>query len=355
MKKKAIIFCLSLLLITLCGVSSYIGFKVALDKQPTNNNFPVITTSTGNDNDNIPNVVAAVDKSVVEITTESVSHSSFMSDYVSEGAGSGVIVTEDGYIATNNHVIDNAKSVVVTTKDGKSYDAKIIGTDAQTDLALLKIEGKGLTAAKYGDSDKLAVGETAIAIGNPLGRLGGTVTSGIISAKDREINVANQTMHLLQTSAPLNPGNSGGGLFNTKGELIGIVNAKAGNASENLGFAIPSNTAKEILNALKDNGKVTGRFQIGIRTYDLSSKELAEQNGFSQPGLYISEIINDSNADDADLKEGDLLIKVDGKTVTSSKELRKILDGHKVNDKIKVSVERDKKEIDIDLTLKETK
>ena len=161
----------------------------------------------------------------MEVTTSSVQTNGIFAQYVTEGAGSGVIISEDGYILTNNHVIEGQSSIKVTTSDGQEYDATVVGTDDKTDIAVLKIEASGLTPAVIGDSDSLVVGETAVAVGNPLGELGGTVTDGIISALDREVTVEGKNMTLLQTSAAVSPGNSGGGLFNEKGELVGFVNA----------------------------------------------------------------------------------------------------------------------------------
>ena len=160
--------------------------------------------------------------------------------------------------------------------------------DAKTDLAVLKIEATGLTPAVFGDSDQLVVGETAVAIGNPLGELGGTVTSGIISALSRDVIIDGQTMTLLQTNAAINPGNSGGGLFNSAGELIGIVNAKSsGTGIEGLGFAIPGNTVKSVVEELMINGYVTGRLDTGIEVVDLTLQSTAFQYGVSRTGIYV--------------------------------------------------------------------
>ena len=196
--------------------------------------------------------------SVVEIKTESVSADAWMQQYVTEGAGSGVVMTADGYIMTNNHVIDGASKITVTTSDDKEYEAKLVGTDSITDIAVLKISAKNLTPATYGNSDQLAVGDMAVAIGNPLGELGGTVSAGIISALDRELAIDGKTMTLLQTDASINPGNSGGGLFNGDGQLIGIVVAKSsGSNVEGLGFAIPINKAADVAQQLMDKGYVS--------------------------------------------------------------------------------------------------
>jgi serine protease Do len=172
-------------------------------------------------------VASLTSDSVVEITTETVTTDSWMQQYVTNGAGSGVIVTQDGYIVTNNHVIDGASKISVRLKNGTTYTASLIGSDSKTDVALLKIGATGLKPVVLGNSESLKVGDTAIAIGNPLGQLGGTVTEGIISALDRELVIKGKKMSLLQTDAAINPGNSGGGLFNNKGELIGIVVAKS--------------------------------------------------------------------------------------------------------------------------------
>ncbi|MBQ0079432.1 MAG: trypsin-like peptidase domain-containing protein, partial [Eubacterium sp.] len=192
----------------------------------------------------ISQITEKTQKSVVEIRTESVASDSWMREYVTQGAGSGVIISSDGYIMTNNHVIDGARKITVTTIDEKSYSAKLVGTDPRNDVAVLKIKAEGLEAATYGNSDQLQVGDLAVAIGNPLGELGGTVTSGIISSLDRQLSIDGKSMNLLQTDASINPGNSGGGLFNDDGQLIGLVVAKSsGSDVEGLGFAIPINTA----------------------------------------------------------------------------------------------------------------
>jgi len=196
----------------------------------------------------IVEIAALTSESVVEIYTETVVNIGRFGSYIAEGAGSGVIISSDGYIVTNNHVIEGASKITVRLKNGVEHEAALIGRDSKTDLAVLKIQESGLQSAVFGDSDKLVVGELVVAIGNPLGKLGGTVTDGIISALSRNISVEGQMMNLLQTSAAVNPGNSGGGLFNRYGELIGIVNAKSsGSDIEGLGFAIPINVVKSAI------------------------------------------------------------------------------------------------------------
>lgn len=208
------------------------------------------STTTSVVNESLADVVAQISSSVVEINTviESESQGPFRRSQTAYGAGSGVIVTEDGYIVTNYHVIDSATQISVRLQNGEEYTARLINDDEEQDLALLKIDETNLNTATFEDSDTLRVGQTTLAIGNPLGTLGGTVTEGILSATDREITIDEETMNLLQTSAAINSGNSGGGLFDDAGHLIGIVNAKSSGLSiEGLGFAIPSNTVQDFL------------------------------------------------------------------------------------------------------------
>lgn len=293
--------------------------------------------------------------SVVEITTESVQNDIFMRQYVSEGAGSGVIISEDGYIVTNNHVINGATKIVVRLKDGKEYQGKLIGTDNQTDLAVVKIEATGLSPAIYGDSESLIVGDTAIAIGNPLGELGGTVTNGIISATDRQIQLENQTMTLLQTNAAINPGNSGGGLFNDQGQLIGIVVAKSsGSNVEGLGFAIPVNEVKTVVQSLMDVGYVQGRPVLGITIVNVNSAQMASYYGLSQQGIYVASLTEGTKAASSGLKVGDCIIAVEDKQIATTSDLTSILKTYKVGDKVKITVSRDGKLKTLDVELSES-
>ena len=212
--------------------------------------------STGyNDTLTITQVVDLVADTVVEIRTSSVAYDLFYGQYVTNGAGSGVIITENGYIITNHHVIVGAREITVRLTDGSEFAATVIGSDADRDIALLKINAKGLAFAKMGSSAKLSVGQEVIAIGNPLGSLGGTVTDGIISALDRSVTIEGHTMTLMQTNAAINPGNSGGGLFDMSGQLIGIVNAKESDTGiEGLGFAIPIDIAWETVKSIANGG-----------------------------------------------------------------------------------------------------
>ena len=221
--------------------------------------------------------------------------------------------------------------------------------DAKTDLAVLKIEATGLTPAVFGDSDQLVVGETAVAIGNPLGELGGTVTSGIISALSRDVIIDGQTMTLLQTNAAINPGNSGGGLFNSAGELIGIVNAKSsGTGIEGLGFAIPGNTVKSVVEELMINGYVTGRLDTGIEVVDLTSQSSAFQYGVSRTGIYVLSVTGTDG-----FRAGDQILTMDGASISSMDDYNRVLDAHQVGDTITVAVRRGNRQITLTMTLRQ--
>lgn len=292
---------------------------------------------------------------VVEITTEVMSTSMFYGQYISQGAGSGVIISEDGYIVTNNHVIEGASAITVTLRDKTSYEAELVGTDSELDVALLKIDAKGLKAATIGDSDKLKVGQKAVAIGNPLGQLGGTVTDGIISALDRDVVVGDQTMHLLQTDSAINPGNSGGGLFDGQGTLIGVVVAKqTGSEIEGLGFAIPINDAMAIIGDLKDHGYVTGKVALGVELMDVTNKLSARYYfGTNKIGCFINAVMDDSAAEKAGLEEGDRIISIDGEDITCAADVEEIISDKSVGDKIKVVVEREDEQKTVNVKLQE--
>lgn len=324
--------------------------------QAVDRNYNSISTTSNKNQLSVSEVVDLVEDAVVEIRTESVRTNAFYGEYITEGAGSGVIITENGYIVTNYHVINGASKVIVKLKNQNEYEATVIGSDSQTDLALLKIEEIKLTSAVLGNSDQLQVGETAIAIGNPLGNLGGTVTSGIISALGRELTVDGKKMTLLQTSAAVNPGNSGGGLFNAYGELIGIVNAKSSaNNVEGLGFAIPINTAKGIIEELMQNGYVSGRVKMGIQMVNIQDAQTAFKYGVNDYGVYIYQVEDNSPAKEAGLRSGDRIIEIDGEEIETTEDVQQIVLEHKVNDKIKVKVIRNNKKETFTVTLGEAK
>ena len=265
--------------------------------------------------------------------------------------GSGFVLTEDGYIVTNNHVVADANedSIVVQLYSGEEYPAAIVGTDSMNDVALLKIEAEGLQTITIGDSDQIEVGETVEAIGNPLGTLSGTVTDGIVSALERQVTIDGNNMTLLQTSAAVNPGNSGGGLFNASGELIGIVNAKStsdssGNAVDNIGFAIPINSVKTIIEDLISHGYVTGQIVLGVSLVDITDERTARYYGLDSTGVYIQSVESGSIADKGGLQAGDRLLSFGGVEVSTADELKAALASHSVGDRVEIKVSRNGRE-----------
>ncbi|WP_279123059.1 S1C family serine protease [Holdemania filiformis] len=322
----------------------------SVERRPQNlENIPVTSI-------NIPSVAALTQNSVVEIRTESVTNSLFLRQFVTEGAGSGVIISEDGYIVTNNHVIQDARAITVALHDGTTYEAQLIATDSKMDIGVIKIEASGLTPAILGDSDSLSVGEPVVAVGNPLGQLGGTVTDGIVSALDREIILNNERRNLLQTNAAINPGNSGGGLFNADGELIGIVVAKSsGEDVEGLGFAIPINDAKPIIEDLIAQGYVGGRVSLGVTALDLTSPQLAAQYGYKTPGVYVQSVVENSSAAAGGLQPGDCFVSINGTAIEAISDVTTILNDSSVGDQLEVTVKRDGKIVELIITLQEKK
>lgn len=302
----------------------------------------------------VTDVADATANSVVEITTESVTTGNFFQQQILTGAGSGVIITADGYIVTNNHVIEDSSKITVTLRDGTKHEAKLVGTDVQTDLAVIKIEANGLTPAVFGDSDDLKVGEQAIVIGNPLGQLGGSVTSGIISALDREITIGGQVMNLLQIDAAVNPGNSGGGLFNAKGELVGVINAKSsGEDVEGIGFAIPSNTAKKVADELMKNGYVSGRASLGISVVQIDDAQTALMYRVDNIGVYILSVNEGSAAEKAGLQAGDRIVTINDTEVMETADLTAVLSTLNVGDQVKLTISRSGKIGTATVTLQE--
>lgn len=293
-------------------------------------------------------VAAVVKPSVVEITTETASWSGRMGQLISTGAGSGVVLTQDGYIVTNHHVVSGAQSVSVRLSNGDEYGATVVGMDSKTDLAVLKIDANGLTPAVLGTSETLIVGEDAVVVGNPLGELGGTVTKGIISALDREITIDNEAMTLMQTDAAVNPGNSGGGLFNLYGELIGVINAKSsGTDIEGIGFAIPIDTAKPVIEDLMGYGYVTGRIDTGLTLVDIQGTQSARRYRVNRTGLYISE------SKHADLKSGDRITAVGGTEIADMASFNAAMDAYSVGDVAEITVERNDRNATVNIALTE--
>ena len=296
--------------------------------------------------------------------------------------GSGVIISDDGYIVTNAHVVDGAQSISVVLpdsyndtssksddsksssdsssddgEDNLTYTATLVGKDTQTDIAVLKIDAKGLTAAEFGTSADLQVGEASIVIGNPLGfSLANSVTAGIISATDRTLTVEDRTMNLIQTDAAINSGNSGGPLVNSYGQVVGINSAKmtstySSASVEGLGFAIPITQAKDIIDDLINYGYVKGRPQLGITCIDIDE---ATASLYNMPvGTYVRSVTPNGAAALAGIQEGDIIIGVNGEAVSTTKELNEKKNEHNAGDSITLTISRNGKDMEVKVTLQE--
>lgn len=294
------------------------------------------------------------------------SSSSSTTKYTTYSEGSGVIYLKSngkGYIVTNNHVISGSDKVQVVLASGKTVNAKVVGKDSTSDLAVLSIDAKYVTqTASFGDSKSLITGQTVIAVGSPMGsEYASSVTQGIISAPSRTITTSSNQQTVIQTDAAINPGNSGGPLVNSAGQVIGINSMKLsqstdGTSVEGMGFAIPSNEVVTIINQLVKNGKVT-RPQLGIKVISLSelSSAYKEQLGIKtnlKSGIYVASVTKNSAASAAGMKSGDIITKVDGTSVSDVVSLHEILYKHKIGDKVTVTVDRNGKTVNLDVTLK---
>jgi len=268
-------------------------------------------------------------------------------------SGTGIIMSEDGYIITNYHVVEDSSAISVTLENGDEFSAALVGSDEQSDLAVLKIDAESLTAAEFGDSDALEVGDTVLAIGNPLGTdLKGTLTDGIISAINRDIIVDGREMTLLQTNAALNSGNSGGPLINIYGQIIGINTMKISSyysSVEGLGFAIPISTAKGIIDELIEKGYVSGRPTLGIKGSDLPSSAAA----FYQvpQGVYVESVDTRSDAYVKGLMRGDIIVAINGITITTMDELKIAKNKYAAGDTVTLNIYRSGTYIDLDVVL----
>lgn len=321
--------------------------------------------------ENVPDFIAAADMTVhavVHIKTEVSMRNSIYDDFFFEffgippqptqplvATGSGVIITSDGYIVTNNHVVQNAIRLEVTLNDKRSFEAEIVGTDPSTDLALIKIDASDLPYLSYGDSDQIQVGEWVLAVGNPF-NLTSTVTAGIVSAKARNINIlgtAGAIESFIQTDAPVNRGNSGGALVNTKGELVGINAAIASNTGSYAGysFAIPVNIVKKVVTDFITFGELQ-RAYIGVTIRDIDS-EFAKEIGLDSPqGVYVVSVVENSSADDADIRAKDIIIEIEGKPINSVSHLLETIGQRNPGDRVSVKINRENKIIEKSLLLK---
>ena len=315
------------------------------------------STGTGLNTEQVADLVSP---SVVVITTEQVVYSQWSwygQNQVESGAGSGVIISSDGYILTCAHVVDGASNITVTIGD-KDYTATLVGEDTTSDIAVIKIDANGLTPATVGDSDSLKVGQNVMAVGNPLGELGGTVTGGMISALNRSVTIQGSssvnTMSLIQMDASVSPGNSGGGLFNMNGELVGIVNAKSSSSdAEGLGFAIPINDAIKVAQELLENGYVTGRPYLGITYLAVTDAQTASQLGVNAYGVYVVEVVKGGPAEKAGLQAGDRIVSVDGTEIASKDDLGTLMQKHAAGDTLSITIAREGQMQTVNVTLGE--
>jgi len=362
LKSNFVVFIMAILFALTIGFAVGSMNKEKAEAKPSNLQSEVysdiIKTVAGNSEISelsIKDIAKLTENSVVEITTESVIRGSRLGQYVYEGAGSGVIIGEDGYIVTNNHVIDDTSKIMIKLKNEEVYEATVVGRSSESDIAILKIDATSLQPVVLGDSDKLVVGDTAVVVGNPLGS-GATVTNGIISALDREIDLGDAVMNLLQTNAAVNPGNSGGPLFNGKGELVGIVVAKsAGEDIEGIGFAIPINDIKDTIYEIKTYGYIRGRVQLGVNLLEIDNAWDAMMYRLDSLGVYVRSVEEGSDAEKAGIKSGDRIISVNGKDITTADDIKKEVSAKSPGDKVSLGISRNGKEYNISIVLSEYK
>ena len=326
------------LVLAAVGIGCYFGGRHSAVPPQTANGIVSYLSGDSKTYSSTSEVVEAVADTVVEIRTETVT-TQWGHQYIVSGAGSGVIVGSGGelsYIVTNNHVIAGANDITVTTRAGESFAASLVATDDSADIAVVTVACDNLPVAVWGNSDDLKVGDDLIAIGNPLGSLGGTVTKGILSAAGRTISVGNFAMTLLQTDTAINPGNSGGGLFNMHGELIGVVNAKTTDEEiEGICFAIPANTARAVYNDLVQYGYLVGRATLNVEVAEGTIN--AGVNTQPQTIVYVTAV---KNAAEGTFMQYDRIDKINGATISSVLELNAVLAKIKPGDSVEVTVFR---------------
>ena len=366
------------------------GFSVMAQAETNDKHFSVVEAASNEDSLSIPEIAKKCRSSVVAIETETkVVYNNYdnyynpfgsmfgygygygyggrggrggTQEYTETAAGSGIIISEDGYILTNNHVISGADKITVYVNSGEddaeeqTYEATLVGSSENNDIAVLKIDAKGLNAATFGDSDQLEVGELAVAIGNPMGKVHGSVTAGIISAVEQELTIDDVTINAIQTDAAINPGNSGGALFDSYGNVIGIVYAKSSSVSiEGIGYAIPVNNIKDLVaqmindpDSVKDQTKGS-QIMLGITIRDIT-EDMSKQ--YSMPvGVYITEVSSMSAAERAGLQKGDIITEFAGETVTSADDLNAIKAKQTSGDTVSVKIDRNGKTLTLDLVV----
>ena len=366
------------------------GFSVMAQAETGDKHFSVVEAASNEDSLSIPEIAKKCCSSVVAIETETkVVYNNYdnyynpfgsmfgygygygyggrggrggTQEYTETAAGSGIIISEDGYILTNNHVISGADKITVYVNSGEddaeeqTYEATLVGSSENNDIAVLKIDAKGLNAATFGDSDQLEVGELAVAIGNPMGKVHGSVTAGIISAVEQELTIDDVTINAIQTDAAINPGNSGGALFDSYGNVIGVVYAKSSSVSiEGIGYAIPVNNIKELVeqmindpDSVKDQTKGS-QIMLGITIRDIT-EEMSKQ--YSMPvGVYITDVSTMSAAERAGLQKGDIIVGFAGEDVKTADELNALKAKQTPGDTVAVKIDRNGKEMTLDLVI----
>ena len=290
-------------------------------------------------------VYASTVNSVVSINCSSVSTNIFGQSVESASSGSGFVITQDGYIVTNHHVISGASSVKVTMYDGSEYPATVVGSDSDYDVAVLKIDATGLQPVTLGKSSDVNVGDTVLAIGNPLGELTFSMSQGIVSCCDRAINVDGTPFNMIQVDASINPGNSGGPLMNLYGEVVGIVSAKYSSYSdttvEGLGFAIPIGDVQAIITDIMENGQITNKPSFGITAGTMTQQMAAQYQIDQTSGAFVYSVNKGGAGEKAGLKMGDVITKIDSTDITSMEDLTDAKKGHKAGDTVTVTYYRD--------------
>ena len=366
------------------------GFSVMAQAETGDKHFSVVEAASNEDSLSIPEIAKKCRSSVVAIETETkVVYNNYdnyynpfgsmfgygygygyggrggrggTQEYTETAAGSGIIISEDGYILTNNHVISGADKITVYVNSGEddaeeqTYEATLVGSSENNDIAVLKIDAEGLNAAVFGDSDQLEVGELAVAIGNPMGKVHGSVTAGIISAVEQELTIDDVTINAIQTDAAINPGNSGGALFDSYGNVIGVVYAKSSSVSiEGIGYAIPVNNIKELVeqmindpDSVKDQTKGS-QIMLGITIQNIT-EDMSKQ--YSMPvGVYITEVSTMSAAERAGLQKGDIIVGFAGEDVKTADELNALKAKQTPGDTVAVKIDRNGKEMTLDLVI----
>lgn len=366
------------------------GFSVMAQAETGDKHFSVVEAASNEDSLSIPEIAKKCRSSVVAIETETkVVYNNYdnyynpfgsmfgygygygyggrggrggTQEYTETAAGSGIIISEDGYILTNNHVISGADKITVYVNSGEddaeeqTYEATLVGSSENNDIAVLKIDAEGLNAAAFGDSDQLEVGELAVAIGNPMGKVHGSVTAGIISAVEQELTIDDVTINAIQTDAAINPGNSGGALFDSYGNVIGVVYAKSSSVNiEGIGYAIPVNNIKELVeqmindpDSVKDQTKGS-QIMLGITIQNIT-EDISKQ--YSMPvGVYITDVSTMSAAERAGLQKGDIIVGFAGEDVKTADELNALKAKQTPGDTVAVKIDRNGKEMTLDLVI----